>query len=417
MVDIPREQKNKKLRRILYGAAVLVVVVLITVGLSRLERAAPTVDRQTLWIEEVERGELVLQRRGPGNLVPERIRAVTARTAGRVEEIVLLPGANVDRSTVILRLVNPDVELGARNAEWGFRAAEANYRDLRVQLETQRLQQRSEAARVQAEFKTARLQADRQQQLYDEGLTSEVDLELARMRAEELSQRHEIEQERLRIIEERIVAQLEVQQTAVDQARARYELALADLEALEVKAGIDGVLQEMPMEVGQSVTPGTVLARVVQPDKLKAELRIPEVQARDVQVGQRATVDLRTAKIPGRVVRVDPATTQGSVIVDVELLVEELPEGARPNMNVDGTIEITRLPDVLYVGKPAYGQANSTVGLFKVTGDGEHAVRVNVELGLSSVNLIEVERGLEEGDEVILSDMSRWDSVDRVRLR
>ena len=241
-------------------------------------------------------------------------------------------------------------------------------------------------------------------------------------RAEQAATRHEIEQERLRIIDISIQEQLGVQQTQIDQLRARHELAISDLDALYVKADIPGVLQEMPMEVGQSVAPGTVLARVVQPDKLKAELRIPEVQAKDINIGQRAIVDTRTAEIPGIVTRIDPAAQQGTVTVDIKLLLEQmpdgkLPDGARPQLSVDGTVEITRLPDVLYVGKPAFGQSNSTVGLFRVVDDGEYAVRVNVQLGLGSVNLIEIIQGLDEGVEVILSDMSRWDSVDRVRLR
>lgn len=416
-MDIKRDTSGLKRRRILYGAGVLLAVVVITVGLSRLERAAPTVDRATLWIEPVRYGEFLREVRGPGQLVPEEIRAVTSRTSGQVEQIVLLPGAPVEPGTVILRLGNPDVELAARNAGWDLEVAEARFRDLEVQLKTQRLQQRSAAAAVQATFRTATLTAQRDQELYDEGLISELTLELSKTRAEEAATRHEIEQERLRILELSIQEQLAVQETTVEQLRARHELALADLQALEVKSDIRGVLQEMPMEVGQSVTPGTVLARVVQPEKLKAEARIPEVQAKDILLGQKATVDIRTAKIPGEVMRIDPAATQGSVIVDVRLLTKELPLGARPQLNVDVTVEIQRLSDVLFVGKPAYGQSNSRVGLFKVDDDGVHAERVTVSLGASSVNLIQVLEGLDVNDEVILSDMSRWDAVDRVRLR
>jgi HlyD family secretion protein len=422
MVDIPRETKSKTLKRILYGGSALVALVLITVGLSRLERAAPTVDRATLWMDTVKRGELLLERRGPGTLVPEEIRAITARTAGRVEEVILLPGAIVQPDTVILRLSDPDVELATRNAEWDLQTAEANYRDLEVRMDTQRLQQRAQAAAVQAEYSIQTLTAERDQQLYDEELISELSLRLSLTRADQAKTRHEIEQELLRIIDISIREQLGVQEMLVDQLRARYVLALSDLDALYVKADIPGVLQEMEMEVGQSVAPGTVLARVVQPENLKAELRIPEVQAKDIQIGQRAIVDTRTAEIPGIVTRIDPAAQQGTVTVDIRLLIDQmpdgkLPKGARPQLSVDGTVEITRLPDVLYVGKPAFGQSNSTVGLFKVVDDGEYAVRVNVQLGLGSVNLIEIIQGLEQGDEVILSDMSRWDSVDRVRLR
>lgn len=416
-MDIKRDTSGRKWRRIIYGAVALVAVVLITVGLSRLERAAPTVDEATLWIQDVERGEMLLERRGPGTLVPEEIRAITARTAGQVQEIVLLPGAEVQPDTVILRLSNPDVVLNASNARWELEAARADLRDLGARLETQRLQQRSNAAQVEAAFKQARLRADRDRQLFDESLISDLTRQISVSTAEELQIRHEIEQERTAKLEEQITAQLDAQRTRVDQLEARYQLAQEDLAALDVNADMNGLLQEMPMEVGQSVTAGQVLARVVQPDKLKAELRIPETQAKDIRKGQKATIDIRTDTIPGEVTRIDPAAQQGTVTVDVKLLADELPEGARPQLSVDGTVEITRLDDVLYTGKPAFGQSNSTVSLFKITEDGTHAVRITVELGLASVNLIEVKRGLQEGDRVILSDMSRWDSVDRVRLQ
>lgn len=416
-MDIKRDTSGRKWRRIIYGAVALVAVVLITVGLSRLERAAPTVDEATLWIQDVERGEMLLERRGPGTLVPEEIRAITARTAGQVQEIVLLPGAEVQPDTVILRLSNPDVVLNASNARWELEAARADLRDLGARLETQRLQQRSNAAQVEAAFKQARLRADRDRQLFEESLISDLTRQISVSTAEELQIRHEIEQERTAKLEEQITAQLDAQRTRVDQLEARYQLAQEDLAALDVNADMNGLLQEMPMEVGQSVTAGQVLARVVQPDKLKAELRIPETQAKDIRKGQKATIDIRTDTIPGEVTRIDPAAQQGTVTVDVKLLADELPEGARPQLSVDGTVEITRLDDVLYTGKPAFGQSNSTVSLFKITEDGTHAVRTTVELGLASVNLIEVKRGLQEGDRVILSDMSRWDSVDRVRLQ
>jgi len=416
-MDIKRDTSGQKKLRILYGVVGVVAVVGITYFLSTLERAAPTVDAATLWRDVVQRGELLLERRGAGTLVPEEVRAITARSAGRVEERYMLPGTPVTDDTVLMRLSNPDVELAAQNAEWALEAGRADLRNLEVQLRTQRLAQQSTAAQSQANFKNAQLQADLTQQLYDEALTSELQLQLDKTRAEEADTRNKIEQERLLIIEESITAQLESRRTQVEQLEAGYELAKNDLEALNVRAGIVGVLQELPVEVGQSITPGTVLARVVNPDKLKAELRIPETQAKDISIGQPAIIDIRTSTIPGRVTRIDPSASQGTVTVDVMLLVDTLPPGARPQLSIDGTVEITRLPDVLYVGKPAYGQSNSQVGLFKVTEDGEYAVRTTVELGLGSVNLIEVIRGLEEGDEVILSDMSRWDSVDRVRLR
>ncbi len=416
-MDIKRDTSGKKKKQVLYGVVATAALVAITVFLSQLERAAPTVDSATLWMDSVQRGELLLERRGAGTLVPEEIRAVAARSAGRVEDIVLLPGASVEPGTVVLRLSNPDLELAAREAEWDLAVGRANYRDLEVGLETQRLQRLSQAAAVQSDYLTARLQYQRDLELFEEELVSKRDMLISETRAEELEQRHAIEQESLGMFASSIAAQLESAQSSLRQLEARNELAARDLADLDVVAGIRGVLQEMPMEVGQAVTPGMVLARVVQPEKLKAELRIPETQAKDIVVGQRAIVDIRTAKIPGVVSRIDPSASQGTVTVDIKLLMDELPLGARPQLSVDGTIEIQRLPSVLYVGKPAYGQSNSQVGLFKVVENGQYAVRVTVQLGLSSVNLIEVVQGLEEGDEVILSDMSRWDSVDRVRLR
>ncbi len=416
-MDIKRDTSGRNRKRVLYGVVGVIALVSVTVALSRLERAAPTVDSATLWMDTVHRGELLLERRGAGTLVPEEIRAVAARSAGRVEEIVLLPGAPVEVDTVVLRLSNPDLELAAQTAEWDLAVERSNFRDLELRLETNRLQRRSQAAAVQADYQTARIQYRRDLELFEEGLASERTMLISKNRAEELEERQRIEQESLSIFEGSVDAQLDVARSNLRQREARNQLAARDLRDLDVVAGIPGVLQEMPMEVGQSVAPGMVLARVVQPEKLKAELRIPETQAKDIVVGQSAVVDIRTSTIPGEVTRIDPSASQGTVTVDVKLLVDKLPAGARPQLSVDGTIEIQRLPDVLYVGKPAYGQSNSQVGLFKVVDEGEYAVRTTVMLGLGSVNLIEVVQGLNEGDEVILSDMSRWDSVDRVRLR
>ncbi len=416
-MDIKRDTSGIKKLRILYLTAAILAVVGITYFLSQLDRAAPTVESATLWMAQVERGELLLQRRGAGTLVPEKVRAITARSAGRVEERFYLPGAEVTDDTVLLRLSNPDVELAAQNAAWALEAGQADLRNLQVTLITQRLQQQSNAAAVQSTYLTSKLSAELEQQLFDEQLTSSLDLQLAQTIATEAETRHNIEQQRLQIFEQSIEAQLESRRTQVRQLAAQHELALADLEALNVRAGIVGVLQEVPVEIGQSVTPGNVLARVVNPNELKAELRIPETQAKDIVIGQPAIVDIRTATIPGRVSRIDPSASQGTVTVDIELLMDELPVGARPQLSVDGTVEIERLPDVLFVGKPAYGQSNSQVSLFRLTEDESYADRIFVKLGLASVNLIEVIEGLKEGDTVILSDMSKWDSVDRVRLR
>ncbi len=416
-MDIKRDTSGKKTKQIIYGSVVAVVVISLAVFLSTLERAAPTVQSATLWMDQVQRGELLLERRGAGTLVPEEMRAVAARSSGRVEEIVLLPGAPVEADTVVIRLSNPDLELAAQNASWDLAVEQANYRNLEVQLETQRLQRLSQAAAIAAGDATARIRYQRDLDLYGEELASERDMLISKTRAEEFEERNTLEQESLRIFEDSIAAQLSGARSQLRQREARYELAAADLRGLEVRAGIRGVLQEMPMEVGQSVTPGTVLARIVQPEKLKAELRIPETQAKDIVIGQSVIVDMRTATIPGRVSRIDPSASQGTVTVDVELLMDPLPIGARPQLSVDGTVEIQRLTNVLYVGKPAYGQSNSQVTLFKLVDGGDYAVRTTVQLGLSSVNLIEVLQGLIEGDDVILSDMSKWDSVDRVRIR
>jgi len=416
-MDIKRDTSGKRTKQIIYGVVGAVAVVSLTVFLSTLEAAAPTVQSAALWMDQVHRGEMLLERRGAGTLVPEEIRAVAARSAGRVEEILLLPGASVEVDTVLIRLSNPDLELAAQNASWDLAVEQANFRNLVVQLETQRLQRLSEAAAISAGYETARIRYQRDLELFEEELASERDMLVSKARAEEFEERNALEQESLRIFDDSIAAQLDGAQSRLHQREAGYELAAMDLRDLNVIAGIRGVLQEMPMEVGQAVTPGTVLARVVQPEKLKAELRIPETQAKDIVVGQSVIVDMRTATIPGRVSRIDPSASQGTVTVDVELLMDPLPVGARPQLSVDGTIEIQRLSDVLYVGKPAYGQPNSQVELFKLVDDGDYAVRTIVQLGLGSVNLIEIVEGLNEGDQVILSDMSKWDAVDRVRIR
>jgi HlyD family secretion protein len=301
------------------------------------------------------------------------------------------------------------------DAEFQLRAAEASYEDLRVRLESQLLNQRAVAASVQAEFSQARLQAEADQELHDQGLIGDLTLKLSQVRSDELATRHELEQQRLEIASESVDAQLAAEKARVAQMRALYRLRRDQVDALKVRAGIDGVLQQMPVEVGQEVTPGTILAKAAQPEKLKAELRIAETQAKDIEVGQVASIDTRNGVIEGEVIRVDPAVQEGTVTVDVALI-GELPKGARPDLSVDGTIEIERLEDVLYVGRPAYGQAESTIGLFKLLEDGETCTRTRVRLGKSSVNTIEILDGLLEGEQVILSDTSAWDAYDRIRL-
>jgi HlyD family secretion protein len=407
------EEKKKRQRLIAAGAVGLLV--LITVGLSQLEPAAPTVERATVWTDTVKRGEMLREVRGLGTLVPEDIRWIPAQSEGRVERIVLHPGTEVRSGSVILELSNPELELRAQQAYSELRAAEARYVELKVRLESQRLDQEAAAARIQAEYSQAKMRADADAQLAKDGLVADITLKLSQVTARELENRNNVEQKRLAIAGESIAAQLAVQEAAVEQARASARLLRAQVEALRVKAGLDGILQLVPVEVGARVAPGTNLARVAQPDKLKAVVRIPETQAKDVQIGQKAVVDTRNGVIDAKVARIDPSVQNGTVTVDLAL-VGELPRGARPDLTVDGTIELERLSNVLYVGRPAQGQGESTVGLFRLDPGSSDARRVKVKLGRASVNTVEVVEGLVEGDTVILSDTSAWDAHDRIRL-
>jgi HlyD family secretion protein len=418
-LDVKREgvTRKKRIRAAIIAGASIAGIAAISFGLSRLEPAAPSVNRATVWMDSVKRGEMIRQVRGPGTLtvVPEAIRWVAARTRGRVETRVILPGTYVKPETIILELSNPELEQELRDAAFQLRAQEAQLADLSVRLDSQLLNQRAGAATVASEYRQAKLQAEADEKLYAEHLIGELIYKRSRVRADELATRNDLEQQRLKIAAESVEAQLQAKRATVEQFRALHELRKSQREALTVRAGIDGVLQELAVEVGQEVTPGGNLARVAQPDKLKAQLRIAETQAKDIEVGQKAVIDTRNGLIDGKVMRIDPAVREGTVTVDVEL-VGALPKGARPDLSVDGTIELERLNDVLYVGRPAYGQAESTIGLFKLLDDGETAVRAQVRLGRSSVNTIEVIQGLVEGDQVILSDTSAWDAYDRIRL-
>jgi HlyD family secretion protein len=418
-LDVKREgvTRKKRIRAAIIAGSVLAGIAAISFGLSRLEPAAPSVNRATVWMDSVKRGEMIRQVRGPGTLVvvPEAIRWVAARTRGRVEERVLLPGVEVEPDTIIIRLSNPELEQELRDSEFQLRGQEAELADLKVRLESQLLNQQAVAGGVASEFRQAKLQADADEKLHAEKLIGDLILKRSKVRAEELSTRNELEQQRLKIAAESVEAQLQAKRATVEQYQALYHLRKSQKEALVVRAGIKGVLQELAVEVGQEVTPGANLARVAQPDKLKAQLRIAETQAKDIEVDQKAVIDTRNGLIDGKVMRIDPAVREGTVTVDVRL-VGDLPKGARPDLSVDGTIELERLPDVLYVGRPAYGQAESTIGLFKLLPDGTTAVRTQVKLGRSSVNTIEVVAGLSKGDQVILSDTSAWDAYDRIRL-
>ncbi|MEJ2312075.1 MAG: HlyD family efflux transporter periplasmic adaptor subunit [Gemmatimonadales bacterium] len=414
-MDITREATKSKRKPILIGAGIAAVVVVALV-LGLMKPASPSVQRNSVLVGTVERGPMVRAVRGPGTLVPEQLRFVSALTAGRVEQVYVEPGETVQAGTVLLLLSNPDVQLEALQAQQQWTAAQAGLVDLRRTLGTQMLAQEAALARARADFMEANRTAESDSVFFLRELISRNEALQAREQAEAARILFTTEEKRYELLEQTVGQQLEVQEEQVDRLQSIYEYQRRRVESMKVIAGADGVLQDLSLEPGQWVQSGTTLARVAQPGRLKAELRIPQTQAREVQPGQRATIDTRSDLIEGRVKRVDPNVQNGAVLVEVSLE-GELPQGARPDLSVDGTIEIERLADVLHVGRPAYGQSQSTVGLFKLTEGGDAAVRVPVRLGASSVNEIEIIDGLEQGDEVILSDMSRWDDTERVRLK
>jgi len=414
-LDIPREPVKNRRRFLYLGAAILAVVV-TTVGLSRLKPAAPSVELGTLWMDTVRKGPMVREVRGPGTLVPEEIRWISAVTPGRVDRVLVQPGVIVNENTLLLELSNPDVQIQSLQAQRELTAAEAELISLKTNLEAQRLTQAGVVATAKSAYREAQRKAKADSDLVAQNLISTAEAGRSGDQAEEMTARMEIEEKRLAILTDNMKEQLDVQQAQVDRLRAIAAFQRRQVESMVVRAGASGVLQELPMQVGQWAISGATLAKVVRPEKLKAVLRIPETQAPDVTVGQPAAIDTRNGIVKGHVVRMDPASQNGTVTVDVTLD-GTLPKGARPDLSVDGTIEIERLSDVLHVGRPAYGQANSTVGIFRMIPGSDEAERVQVGLGRSSVNTIEVLRGLNEGDVVILSDMSRWDAVDRVRVK
>jgi HlyD family secretion protein len=419
-MDIVREDFSEKRRRkrLLLASAGVTVVLLITLGLSRLKPAAPTVEKSAVWLDTVKRGPMRREVRGPGSLVPESegILQISAATDARVERLLLQPGSPVKPSSILLEMSNPELQRDGLDAEWQLKAAQAELINTRIRLEKELMDQQAAAATVRSDFHQAELQAETNEGLYKEGLVADLTLKLSKVRAEELSTRNEIERKRLEVYSQSAKAQGDVQQAKVEQLRALAQLKRSQLEALQVRAGIEGVLQELPLQVGQRVVPGTTLAKVVQPNRLKAQLKIAETQAKDIVIGQPASIDTRNGVVPGNVSRVDPAVQNGTVTVDVALA-GALPKGARPDLSVDGTIELDRLADVVYVGRPAFGQEQNQISLFRVSGDGNDAQRVKVRLGKSSVNTVQVLEGLKPGDRVILSDMSAWDAYDRVRLK
>jgi multidrug resistance efflux pump len=419
-VDIIRDTKPKKRKRALVIASVVVGLVAVTIGVRQLPSAAPTVDRAVAWMDTVQRGTLVRMVRGPGTLVPEQARLITAVTNGRVERIALLPGVEVVAGEVILEMSNPDVNMQLLEAQTQYAQTQANLLQLSANLETGRLQQEGAVATLETQLADARRTYETNKRLFDADpdLVARSDLERSEEQMKELETRVRLERQRLEVMRRTAGQQIEAQELQVERLQAQVDFNLDRLESLVVRAGTSGMLAplETPLQEGQYVTSGMQLARIVVPGRLKAEIRIPQTQAQEIIVGQVALIDTRSDTIEGRVTRIDPSVRQGSVTIDVSLP-EPLPGSARPDLSVDGNVIIERLDDVLYVGRPSYGQANQQISLFRVTPDGEHAERVRILIGQTSVNDIEVREGLQEGDVVILSDLSQWDGFDRIRLR
>ncbi len=419
-MDIPRKfaRRNRIIRRTLAGVLAVAVITGITIFVMRLKPAVPSVERSTLLIDAVKRGKFIREVHGLGTLVPEDTLLIPAATDGRIEKILIWPGTPVKPDSIILTMTNPELQTELLDAEYQVKAAEAKYKDLRVQLEKELLDQRATAAEVSAEYHTAKLKAERDTALAKEGLVAEVDAKISAVNAQELAVRDEIEKKRLTMHADSVAAQLAAQEVLVHQARAEYKLKQDQVEALQVRAGTVGTLQALPtpVEVGQKVTAGTALGKIAQPWKLKAELKIPETQVKDVVIGQPAVIDTRNGLISGKVSRIDPAVLNGTVTVDVKLTGEVPQQVVRPDLSVDGTIQLEKLDDVLFVGRPVFGQAESTVMLFRLEPDGRYANKVRVTFGRTSVTTIEVRDGLKVGDQVILSDMSAQDAYDRIQL-
>ena len=414
-IQRPSQAKAKLRKRIIIGVSVAAGLVAVTVLLARLKPAVPSVDKSLVWIDTVKRGPMVRQVRGPGTLVPVDIRWIAARTQGRVDRIVLLPGATVEPDSVILVLSNPDVTQAAVDAASQLNAGEADLANLRVQVQKDVLQAESDAASARANFEQARLRAQVNDQLFKDGLVSELDLKLSKVTAAQEEELNLIAQKKYVFAKDTVKPTLAVKEAEVDRLTAQAKLKLAEADALNVRAGMRGILQVVPVEVGAQVQPGANLARVADPTRLKAEVQIAETQAKDVQIGQPAEIDTRNGIASGKVSRVAPSVQNGTVTVDVALP-GELPAGARPDLSVDGVIELEHLNDVVYVGRPAFGQEHSMANIFRLDPDGAYANRAQVQLGRSSVNTIEIVKGLEPGDRVILSDMSQWDTHDRIKL-
>ncbi len=412
----PELKQRKRIKRIAWIGLAVVAAVFAVIALARLEPAAPAVDRATVWTDTVKRGEMLRQVRGPGVLAPREIRWIAATTEARVDRVLVKPGAAVEPDTVLVEMSNPTLAQQVLEARSEVVAAEADFAALRVRLQGQVLDQRSTLAQIRAESESARLQVEAEAQLLEKNILPRIQYQRSVLTANQLEERLAIEQERVEQFQDSVDAQLRAARARIEQLETMADYRESQLASLDVTAGISGVLQELTVEAGQRLAPGENIARVARPDSLMAELRIPETQAKDVQLGQAVEVDTRNGIIAGEVIRIDPRVANGTVQVDVELT-GELPAGARPDLSVDGTIQIERLDDVLYVGRPAYGQPEATVRLFRIDPTDGSAVRVPVELGRSSVNLIEIRQGLAAGDQIILSDTAAWDDHDRIRLQ
>ncbi len=414
-MDIPRPEnkRRKRTRQIALGAAAVLLVLIVSVVVARLEPAAPSVARASVWIDNVRQGEMLRQVRGPGTLVPREIRWIAAQTTGHVERVVVRPGAVVAVDTVLVEMTNPDLMRETDEAKFALDAALAEFAEMKLTLKSQQLDQRAALASARTEYESARLQAEAERAAGD--VIPALQVQRSELLAAERKERFEIETDRVAQFTDTIKAQITARDAKLAQVRNTYARKEQQVDWLKVRAGVAGVLQQMLAEDGQTLALGQNIARVARPDDLRAEINIPETQARDVLVGQTVAVDTRNGIVAGHVVRIDPAVQQGTVQVDVDFT-GPLPAGARPDLSVDGTIEIERLPQVLFTGRPAYGQPNSTVGLFKLIEEGRYAVRVPVEIGRTSVNAVEIVKGLTAGDQVILSDTSAWDDNDRIRL-
>lgn len=418
-MDLPRQKTasyRRKLLYLAYGFAGLLGIAFITFGLARLKPAAASVERSTILIETVKRGPMLRQIRGIGTLIPEQVRLIPAPAEGRIERILVQPGMEVTAGTVIAELINPELEQEATDIEYQIKAAESDYANLRIGLESERMTQQAGTATVQADYSQAKLQLDTDEALAKEGLVPPLSLKLARVKVQELANRLKIEEQRLSIKSQSTKAQLDAKKARLEQLRALAILKRNQVSSLRVLAGTSGVLQQVSVEVGQQVTPGMNLAKIADVSSLKAELKIAEIQAKDISLGQPVAIDTRNGIVAGRVSRIDPSVKEGTVLVDVTLE-GTLPQGARPDLSVDGTIELERLPDVLYMRRPSFEQGQNTVEIFKLANGGTSAIRTQVKLGRSSVTTIEVIDGLREGDQVIVSDMSAWDGHDRILLK